>query len=78
MPIDLAQVNWVLVAFYSALVFVASFIGNMLTFQNRLIGAVLSALLFAAIFVGYHYYPHGINISGLPTPIGGAARPAAP
>lgn len=70
MPIDLAQVNWLLVGMYSVFVFFASLIGNSLTFHNRPVGALLTAVLFAAMFIGWHYYPHGINI-GLPVGLAG-------
>jgi hypothetical protein len=62
----------------AVLVFIASGIGNLLT--SRGTGAVISAILFAAMFVAWTYYPHGVP---LPTRLGGvtvpvAAPPAAP
>ena len=58
-PIDLASVNWLYVAILAAFVFVASLIGNFLSFGRRVSGALLTAILFAAAFVAWSYYPHG-------------------
>jgi hypothetical protein len=65
MPIDWAAVNWVYVALLSAFAFVGSLIGNVLSFRSRLIGAILTAVLFAAMYVFWTYYPHGITLPGL-------------
>ena len=47
-PIDLASVNWLYVAILAAFVFVASLIGNFLSFGRRASGALLTTILFAA------------------------------
>jgi len=39
-------------------VFVAAFIGNLFTFGSRIGGALLTAVLFAAMYVMWNYYPH--------------------
>lgn len=70
-PIDWANVNWVYVAVLAIFVFVATLIGNVLSLNHRGIGALLSAILFAAAFVFWTYYPHG-----LPLPISVAQKPA--
>jgi hypothetical protein len=81
MPIDLGQVDWLYVAMLAIFVFVATFLANLLSFKHRGIGAILAAVLFAAIFVFWTYYPHGLP---LPTSIAGrkppviAVVPAAP
>jgi hypothetical protein len=81
MPIDLGQVDWLYVAILAVFVFVANFVGNLLSFRRRGLGAVLAAVLFTAIFVFWTYYPHGLP---LPTSLTGAksavttAAPAAP
>jgi hypothetical protein len=59
MPIDWASVNWVTVGLYSVFAFVAALIGNLLSFQNRIGGAILAAVFFAALFIFWTYYPHG-------------------
>jgi hypothetical protein len=86
MPIDLAQVDWLYVAVLAVFVFLASLIGGLLSFSSRGTGAVLSAVIFAAMFVAWTYYPHGLP---LPThlrmqaseqmpPAPAAMAPAAP
>ena len=74
MPIDLAQVDWLYVGLLAVFAFLATFIGNLLSFNHRGIAAVLSALLFAAIFVAWTYYPHHLP---LPTAPAGQKAPAA-
>jgi hypothetical protein len=73
MPIDLAQVDWLYVIVLAVLVFIASGIGNLLAFASRGTSAVLAAILFAAMFVAWTYYPHGLP---LPTRLAGST--AAP
>jgi hypothetical protein len=73
MPIDLAQVDWLYVIVLAVLVFVASGIGNLLSFASRGTAAALSAILFAAMFVAWTYYPHGLP---LPTRLTSVAAPA--
>ena len=62
MPIDLAQVDWLYVIVLAIFVFLSSLIGGLLAFTSRMTGAVLAALLFAAMFVGWTYYPHGLPL----------------
>ncbi len=68
MPIDLATVDWLYVVVLAVFVLVSSALGNLLSFHRLGAGAVLSALLFTAIFVGWTYYPHGLP---LPTSLAG-------
>ena len=80
MPIDLAAVNWLYVVVLALLVFIASFVGNILSFSHRGMAALLSALLFAGLFVFWTYYPHHLP---LPTTVTGTVEkavvaPAAP
>ena len=74
MPIDLAQVDWLYVIVLAMFVFLASLIGSLLAFTSRMTAAVLSALLFAAMFVAWTYYPHGLP---LPTRLTDHDRQAA-
>ncbi len=67
MPIDLATVNWVYVGVLAVFAFLASIVGNLLSLNHRGIAAILTALVFAALFVGWTYYPHGLP---LPTRLG--------
>jgi hypothetical protein len=57
MPIDLSQVNWLYVTILSVFVFVAALLGSIISFRNKLGGAIIAALLFAAIFVFWTHYP---------------------
>ena len=76
MPIDLANVDWLYVVVLAIFVFLASLVGNVLSFGHRGMAGVLSAVAFAGIFVFWTYYPHGLP---LPTTITlqKAAAPAA-
>src|SRR5438477_9607297 len=62
MPIDLAQVDWLYVVVLAVLAYAATFIGNLLSFNRRGTGAVLSALLFVVLFVFWTYYPHRVPL----------------
>jgi len=74
MPIDLAAVNWAYVAILSLFAFVAALLGSLISFRNRFGGAVVAAILFAAAFVAWTYYPH----PQLPGPISvGTVAPVA-
>jgi hypothetical protein len=74
MPIDLGQVDWLYVAVLAVFAFVANFVANLLSFNHRLIAAALATAVFAAIFVFWTYYPHGLP---LPTPITKLKSPVA-
>jgi hypothetical protein len=81
MPIDLGQVDWLYVAVLAVFAFVANIVANLLSFNRRGLAAVLAAVVFAAIFVFWTYYPHGLSF--LPTSIASqqspvTAVPAAP
>jgi hypothetical protein len=56
---DWAAVNWLNVGLLSALVFLAALIGGVLSFNKRLLGAILTTLLFAVL---WNYYPHGLAL----------------
>ena len=74
MPIDLAQVDWVYVVLLAVFAYLATLIGNLLSFGHRGYGAMLSAVLFAAIFVAWTYYPHHLPL--LPIAPAGQKAPA--
>jgi hypothetical protein len=79
--IDWANVSWLYVVVLAVFVFVSTLIGTLLSFKRLFLGSVLSAVLFAAIFVFWTYYPHGLP---LPTSVAGQkasvtpSTPAAP
>jgi len=62
MPIDWGTVKWFYVGLLSVFVLVAALIGNVIAMRNRLIGAIFTAVIFAAIYVFWTYYPHGIDL----------------
>jgi hypothetical protein len=62
MPIDLAQVDWLYVVVLAVFAYLATFVGNLLSFNHRGAGAVLSALLFVVLFVFWTYYPHRVPL----------------
>jgi len=68
MPIDLSTVDWLYVAVLAVFVLVATFIANLVTFNRRGMAAILSALIFAALFVAWTYYPHGLPLPTRLTP----------
>ncbi len=68
MPIDFAAVNWVYVGVLAVFAFLATIIGNLLAFNHRGLAAILSALVFAALFVAWSYYPHGLPLPTRLTP----------
>jgi hypothetical protein len=73
MPIDLAAVNWLYVIVLAILVFVSTLVGNLLSFHHRMMAALLSAIVFAGLFVFWTYYPHN-----LPLPTTLTVQKAAP
>lgn len=78
MPIDLATVDWLYVGVLAVLVFLATLIANLLTFQSRGMGALLAAILFTALFVALTYYPHGLPLPTRLSAPGAAPAAAAP
>ncbi|MGE3067017.1 MAG: hypothetical protein AB7K67_15645 [Hyphomicrobiaceae bacterium] len=60
LPIDWATVAWPLVGLLAVFAFLASLIGNSLAGRSKFAGAVLTAILFAALYIFWNYYPHGI------------------
>ena len=65
--IDWANVNWLYVTVLAIFVFFSTMIGTILSFRHFFYGAVLSALLFAAAFVFWNYYPHALPLPTLMT-----------
>jgi len=65
MAIDWATVDWLNLGVLAVIAFVAGLIGGYLSFNNRFIGAILTALLFVVIFAFAKYYPHGLMLPGI-------------
>jgi len=78
MPIDLAAVNWLYVVVLALLVFIASYVGNVLSFSHRGMAALLSALIFAGLFVFWTYYPHHLPLPTTVTAEKAVVAPPAP
>ena len=62
MPFDLSTVNWTYVGLMTPLAFVAALLGSHIVFRNPLAGAIMAAVLFAAGFVAWNYYPHNFGL----------------
>ena len=62
MPIDLASVDWVYVGVLAVFAFLATIVGNALSFNHRGFAAVLAAAVFAVLFIAWTYYPHGLPL----------------
>ena len=83
MPIDWVNVDWVYVGVLAVFVFFSTLVGGLLSFSHRGMAAVLSALIFAGIFVLYSYYPHHLPLPNplapqKPVAVAPAPAPAAP
>src|SRR5690242_2540016 len=83
LPIDWSSVNWLYFGLLVALVFVTSLIGGLLSFHRAVLGALISAVLFAAAFLFWTYYPHHLPLPSSPirtvaAPAPAPAAPAAP
>jgi hypothetical protein len=55
--LNLALQAWQVWGLLAALAFVASLIGNSLT-RNAFVGAILTAIIFVAVYIGWNYGPH--------------------
>jgi hypothetical protein len=62
MPIDLSTVPWLFVGLMAVLAFVAALLGSVIAYRNRFAGAIIAAILFAAGFVAWNYYPHSFGL----------------
>jgi hypothetical protein len=60
--IDWASVDWTYIVLLAVLVFVAAFVGSLLSFRRRGIAALFAAIVFAGLFVIWSYYPHGLPL----------------
>ena len=60
---DWNLVDWAMVATYGLLVFTSALFANLLVVlvgDNRVVAAILAALIFCALFVAWTYYPLGL------------------
>ena len=88
-PIDWLTVDWLYVAVLAVFVFLSTIIGNLISLNRRLTGAILSAVLFAVAFVFWTYYPHHLPLpvrlagdkpaaTAAPAPAAAPVRPRNP
>ncbi|MDX2202935.1 MAG: hypothetical protein NW223_09300 [Hyphomicrobiaceae bacterium] len=59
MPIDLNAIPLQPLGLLAGLAFISSLIGHTLT-RNALLGAVITVIVFVAIYIGWNFYPHGL------------------
>ena len=60
---DWSIIDWPLVATHGLLVFLSALIANLfvvLIGDNRVVAALLAAIIFCALFIGWTYYPLGL------------------
>lgn len=62
MPIDWAVVNWLYIALMAVFAFISSFIGILLSFNSKFLGALIAAVVFAIIILFWTYYPHNLPL----------------
>lgn len=58
MPINLADLPMQAIGLLAGLTFIASLIGHSLT-RNAFVGAIITVIIFVAIYIAWDYYPHG-------------------
>src|SRR5581483_1525886 len=90
MQIDLAPVDLAYVAVLTGICFIAALLGSLISFRNKLGGAILAAVLFAVGLVAWMYYPHpqlpgpltprtvGEPAHGAAAPVPSPVRPSNP
>lgn len=57
MPINWADLPLQAIGLLAGLTFVSSLIGHSLT-RNAFVGAILTVIIFVAIYIAWDYYPH--------------------
>ncbi len=57
MPIDWAELPFQAIALLAGLTFISSLIGHSLT-RNAFVGAIITVIIFIAIYIAWDYYPH--------------------
>jgi hypothetical protein len=58
-PINWSAIPLMAVGMLAGLTFVASLIGHTLS-RNALIGAIITTILFVAVYIFWNFYPHGL------------------
>ena len=74
LPADLFWLEPVLIA--AAMVFIVDLIGNQIAFSNRILNALVTSIIFAAVFGALTYFGYGsVRVHAQTTPA--ASAPAA-
>jgi hypothetical protein len=60
--LDLSTVNWLFVGLMCALAFITALLGSLIAFRNRVVGAIIAAILFGIGFIAWNYYPHSFGL----------------
>ena len=57
MPINWSDIPMQALGLLAALTFVSSLVGHSLT-RNAFVGAIIAAIIFAAVYIFWDFYPH--------------------
>ncbi len=60
---DWSAIDWTMVASEGVLVFISALIANLfvvLVGDNRVVAALIAAIIFCALLIGWTYYPLGL------------------
>ncbi len=63
---DWTAIDWTMVASEGVLVFISAFIANLfvvLVGDNRVVAAIIAAVIFCALLIAWTYYPPGQHAS---------------
>jgi len=60
----MSSLNWAAIpmqaiGLLAGLAFISSLIGHSLT-RNPFVGAIITVIVFVAVYIGWNYYPHGL------------------
>jgi hypothetical protein len=58
MPINWADLPYTAIGLLAGLTFLSSLIGHSLT-RNAFVGAIITVIIFVAVYIAWDYYPHG-------------------
>lgn len=73
--IDWTLVNWFGILILAGIVFIAALLSNLINLifdSNPVTGAIIAAAIFGAAYIGWTYYPHGIDLGQEALPSAGA------
>jgi hypothetical protein len=60
----MSSINWAAlplqaIGLLAGLTFISSLIGHIIT-RNAFVGAIITTIVFVAVYVGWNFYPHGL------------------